>query len=248
MNTTACKNTSRRKDIPANEWFQYQSLKYSHRSQRFRLLRYFVFDFFARYILQLTRLTKNSKTLTDNIFLISIEFNTISGNLTSQISDHLLQFLILKDFYHKTLINSNNVRNWTKLIIEQNYRFFNHDEFKNDLKDILYDNILSSDDISASLTFDLFLTRGNTLLEEHASNHKLSKKEISLKASYYIQGLMRGLYRLFKGYCNENNHTIKVAKNSKYKNTRNIIIFKVKQSKKEYQNYLQKLSKNTKKT
>ena len=93
----------------------------------------------------------------------------------------------------------------------------------------------------------MFLTRGNTLLEEHASNHKLSKKEISLKASYYIQGLMRELYRLFKGYCNENNHTIKVAKNSKYKNTRNIIIFKVKQSKKEYQNYLQKLSKNTKK-
>ena len=107
-------------------------------------------NFFAPYILQSTKLAKNSKTLIDNIFLNSIEFNTFSGNLTSQISDHLPQFLILKDSYHKTLINSNNV-------FERNYRFFNHDEFKNDLKDIPWDNILSSDDISASLAFDLFL-------------------------------------------------------------------------------------------
>ena len=62
--------------------------------------------FFAPYILQPTRLTKSSKTLTD-AFLNSIEFNTFSGNLTFQISDHFPQFLILKDFYHKTLINSN---------------------------------------------------------------------------------------------------------------------------------------------
>ena len=62
--------------------------------------------FFAPYILQPTRLTKNSKTLID-VFLNSIEFNTFSGNLTSQILDHLPQFLTLKDFYHKTFINSN---------------------------------------------------------------------------------------------------------------------------------------------
>ena len=60
--------------------------------------------------------------------------------------------------------------------------FFNHDEFKNDLKDIHCDNILSSDDTSASLVFDLFFARVTTLLDEHAPNHKLSKKEISLKA------------------------------------------------------------------
>ena len=56
-------------------------------------------NFFATYILQQTRLTKNSKTLTD-IFLNSIEFNAFSGNLTLQISDHLPKFLILKDFYY----------------------------------------------------------------------------------------------------------------------------------------------------
>ena len=55
---------------------------------------------FAPYLLQPTRLARNSKILVDNIFLNSIEFNTFSGsgNLASQISNHLSQFLILKDF------------------------------------------------------------------------------------------------------------------------------------------------------
>ena len=102
------------------------------------------------------------------------------------------------------MINSNNV-------FEQNYRFFNHDEFKNDLKDIPWDNILSSDDISASLAFHYFFVRVNTLLDEHAPNHKLSIKEISLKAKPWInkniQAVMRERDRLFKRCYNENNST-----------------------------------------
>ena len=50
----------------------------------------------------------------------------------------------------------------------------------------LRDNILSSD-ISASLAFDLFFTRVNTLLDKHAPNQKFSKKEISLKAKSWIK-------------------------------------------------------------
>ena len=57
------------------------------------------------------------------------------------------------------LISSNSV-------FEQNYRFFNHDEFKNDLKDIPWDNILSLDDISASFAFDLLFARVNKLVNE----------------------------------------------------------------------------------
>ena len=60
---------------------------------------------------------------------------------------------------------------------------------------------------------------------------------------------MRERSRLFKRYCNENNPTLKIAKHKKYKNSRNVITFKIKQSKKEYyQNYFQKHSKNVKKS
>ena len=41
-------------------------------------------------------------------------------------------------------------------MFERHYRFFSHDEFKNDLKDIPWDNILSSDDISEGSVFNLF--------------------------------------------------------------------------------------------
>ena len=54
-----------------------------------------------------------------------------------------------------------------------------------------------------------------------------------------IQALMREHERLFKRYCDENDPALKVAKHK-----RNVIIFKVKKSKKEYyQNYFQKHSK-----
>ena len=65
--------------------------------------------FFALYIVQWTRLTKNSKTLIDDIFLNFTEFKTFSGNLTFLISDHLPQLLILKYFYFKSTATNNIV-------------------------------------------------------------------------------------------------------------------------------------------
>ena len=52
--------------------------------------------FFTPYILQPTRL--HSKTLIDNIFFNSLEYQSISGNLLIEISDHLIQFLFLEGF------------------------------------------------------------------------------------------------------------------------------------------------------
>ena len=73
-----------------------------------------------------------------------------------------------------------------------------------------------------------FFARVNTLLDEHAPNHKLSKKEIPLKEKPWknknILSLMRERDRLFRRYCNENNPTLKVAKHNKYKNARNLVI------------------------
>ena len=45
---------------------------------------------------------------------------------------------------------------------------------------------------------------------------------------------MRERDNLFKRYCNENNCTLNVAKHNKYKNARNLIIFKVKNLRREY--------------
>ena len=55
--------------MSANGRFYYQSFKNRHRPQRFRILQYFIFEFFC---------SKISKTLIDNIFLNSVELNTFT--------------------------------------------------------------------------------------------------------------------------------------------------------------------------
>ena len=55
--------------------------------------------FLTPYVLQPTRL--KSKTLIDNIFLNSLEYQAMSGNLLIEIADHLTQFVILEDFAKK---------------------------------------------------------------------------------------------------------------------------------------------------
>ena len=145
-------------------------------------------EIFAPCILQPTRLTKNSKTLIVNIFLNSIEFETFSGNLTSLISDHLPQLLILKDFHRKSTVANN-------IVYERNYQFFNDDEFKNDLKSIPWENILSQVNLSASSAFDLFFKQINTLLDQHAPIHKLSKKQLSLKKKPWISKSIQSFMR-----------------------------------------------------
>ena len=56
--------------------------------------------------------------------------------------------------------------------------FFNNHEFKNDLTDISWDDIFSHKNLSAASTvFEGFDDRISTLLDEHGSMHKLSKKQ-----------------------------------------------------------------------
>ena len=55
----------------------------------------FVQTVFFPYINIPTRHTSRSKTLIENILHNGINGNTISGNITKDISDHLAQFLII---------------------------------------------------------------------------------------------------------------------------------------------------------
>ena len=71
--------------------------------------------YFAPFVLQPTRITNTSSTLIDNIFFNSLEHITTSGNFEYQISDHLIQFLILQDLSYSPIIKTK--------IIERDYRY-----------------------------------------------------------------------------------------------------------------------------
>ena len=72
---------------------------------------------FLPYILQPTRITSHSKTLIDNIFTNITLPDSISGNLTATISDHLPQFLIVPNIFSNPPSSKSNIyeRDWSKL-------------------------------------------------------------------------------------------------------------------------------------
>ena len=125
----------------------------------------------------------------------SLEYDTFSGNLTTQISDHLPQFLILKNFHRKYTNNS-------QVVHERSYKCYNEDEFKKDLN-VNWDETFNN--TNADFSFDTFLSIINKLLGEHAPLKKLSKREVALKQKPWItkkiQRKMIEQDKLFKKYC-----------------------------------------------
>ena len=63
--------------------------------------------FFTPFVLQPSRL--KSKTLIDNIFLNSLEYQTYSGNILLELADHLMQFVILEGFAKKVKLSQANI-------------------------------------------------------------------------------------------------------------------------------------------
>ena len=133
--------------------------------------------FFALYILQPTR--PKSKTLIDNILINSVEYPSHSGNLTIQISDHLLQFVILEGFFKELAPQKNN-------IFERNYQNFNEREFNEALTNIDWDQTLSIEGNDPNISMNNLDQHINYLLDEFAPYKKLSKKEYKLKSKPWI--------------------------------------------------------------
>ena len=84
-------------------------------------------NFFAPYILQPT--TPISKSLIDNIFLNTIDYNSFSGNITIQLSDHLFQFIILEGFFKDLIPRKIKIK-------ERNFKIFNENEFSKSIKNM----------------------------------------------------------------------------------------------------------------
>ena len=61
-------------------------------------------NLFIPHIILPTRITTRSKTLIDNIFSNSLNSSYISGNITTSISDHLPQFLLIPNINIKDLL------------------------------------------------------------------------------------------------------------------------------------------------
>ena len=87
--------------------FNVDLLKSSDNNTAGDFFNMFSSHFFTPFVLQPTRL--KSKTLIDNIFHNSLEYSSNSGNLLYELSDHLIQFLILEGFAKERSLPEDNL-------------------------------------------------------------------------------------------------------------------------------------------
>jgi hypothetical protein len=80
---------------------------------------------------QPTRITDHTATLIDNIFLNSIEYDTMSGNLLTDITDHIPNFLI---------INRIGTFKTENIVYKRNYTKINQEIIINEVQSINWDN------------------------------------------------------------------------------------------------------------
>ena len=99
--------------------------------------------FFTPFILQPTRLP--SKSLIDNILFNSLEYQSSSGNLLIEISDHLIQFLILEGFVKERSLPKTN-------LFKRDLSNFNGREFSEALNDMNWDLICNIEMNDPNLT------------------------------------------------------------------------------------------------
>ena len=121
-------------------------------------------NFLLQYISSPSRVTPRSQTLIDNIFSNKIEVESFSGNLTTTISDHYAQFLLLK--------NNNLPKGQKERKLTGDYKKIDKKTFETDLKSTNWNQILKLNLGNTNDSFDKFFETFNKILDKHAPLRK----------------------------------------------------------------------------
>ena len=112
-----------------------------------------------------TRITSTTRTLNDNIYSNSTNFNEgISGNLTLAISEHLARFLIIPEETYKIPLTSN--------IYKRDFKNFDRVNFLLDLLAIDWNEVISIENYNPDESFNSFSNKIDSL--KIKSNRSLS--------------------------------------------------------------------------
>ena len=209
--------------------FNIDLLKYESHTSTNEFLDSLSSNMILPYILHPTRITGHSKTLIDNIFSNHISKEAICGNLTSTISDHLPQFLIMPSIFSDPSSSKSNV-------YERSWSNFNKEEFILDYFEKDWDLILNVEKNDVNHSFDNFLLNMNGLLDKHAPFKKVSKYQLKLKTKPWITAAIHKSIlvknSLFKKYIKLKDPVKKTETHDKYKYYRNLLSTVIKKSKK----------------
>ena len=125
------------------------------------------FSFLPR-IMKPTQITSRSQTLIDNIFYNELHSNIVAGNITTDISDHLTQFVAIPGDWHTEIKNQE--------IYRRNYKNLNSDKFKKDFNKINWTNIFADKNVDDA--YDSFLEETEKILNKHIPLEKVSNRQL----------------------------------------------------------------------
>ena len=115
-----------------------------------------------------TTINQKSAALVDNMFLNYHKHQCIPGNLTTYISDHLPQFIIVENLL-ENIIDRNDDQ-----IEHRDYNNFNTDVFKRDIDQTDWSSATGNADVH--LIFEIFLRLIGKSLDKYAPLKKTSRK------------------------------------------------------------------------
>ena len=184
---------------------------------------------FSPYVLQPTRLA--SKSLIDNIFFNTLEYESYSGNLLIEIADHLIQFMILEGFVKERTVPKLN-------LFKRDFLNFNEDEFIKTILGYNWDTIINIQSNDPDESLKHFYNGITFFLDEFAPLRKISKREYKLKFKPWISDnilkLINERDKLLKIYLQEKNSVLKELVYADYKKIRNLVTQRKRESKSEY--------------
>ena len=137
------------------------------------------------HILHPTRVTDHSATIIDNIFTNITEFNSKSGNILCEISDHFPQFIIIE----KSIADCKSCS-----FAKRDFSSFNEGKFVDDYASSDM-NMLHKHDISIDNKFDYFYETLSNLVDKYIPSKKMTKKDIKLRSKPWITSKIVRLIR-----------------------------------------------------
>ena len=172
---------------------------------------------------QPTRISAHSSTLIDNIFTNLLNANIVSGNILTQTSDDLPQFLILH--------NVNIIQN-KKSVYKSDYSNFNEVDFVHDFNEIDFGYLNESSSIDGD--YDRFLKDIVSLIEQHVPTKKCSRKESKFKMKPWITNRIQRMIKFLDKFLQRMKKKRSTSTVALYKKFRNRVILELKDSKHKY--------------
>ena len=181
-----CKKTTKeRKDIFFMGDFNLNLLNYDTHSETNDFINLMMTHYLLPHILHPTPVTDHSATIIDNIFTDITEFNSKSGNILCEITDHYPQFIIAE----KNIVDYKSCS-----FAKRDSSSFNEGKFVDDYTSLDLD-MLHKHDISIDNKFDYFYQNLSDLVDRHVPSKKMTKKDIKLYSKPWINSKIVRLIR-----------------------------------------------------